>query len=212
MVVTQGVVQQIGQPVMFPDRGYSFCNCKNIWFTEWKNIDLENRHSNESVEVLHFYLSDLGLIRNNATEFHTVFVSILNKGYEKNKVLVEGVAPKTIEEFQRLGFVIKYVFGPWDIIWAYHTMEHLQYPLESLKEYYEMLNPGGVLFIAMPDPFFINFDNTSAWNHWLLREHHIMWDMDSFCDEAEAIGFKVSLKMRNMKIKVCKDMHIILRK
>ena len=22
------------------DRGYSFCNCRNIFFTDWKNIDL----------------------------------------------------------------------------------------------------------------------------------------------------------------------------
>jgi len=213
MVVTQGILNLTTGPVTFPDRGFSFCNCKNIWFTNWENIDRKGiKHDNEAVEVLHYYLTDLGFIPNTSEEFQTVFVPIINMGYGHNKVLVEGNAPKTKEEFKRLGFIVDDLLGPYNIIWAYHTVEHVQRQLELLKEYYNRLVPGGLVFIAMPDPFFINFDNLLGWGHWLLREHYIMWDMDSFCDEAEKIGFSIACKIRNVKIKVCKDMHLILRK
>lgn len=211
--MTQGIVRQDKGTLIFPDRGYSFCNCKNIWFTEWSNIDLRNRHNNESKEVLQYYLSDMGLVhKDKDNNFLVEEVFILNKGMGNNKVLVCGNAPETIKEFNRLGFVVDQEHSKWDIIWAYHIFEHMHYPLQELADFYNNLKPGGVLFIAMPDPYFINFDNPHSWEHWLLREHHIMWDMDSFCDEAEAVGFKVVYKNRNTTIKVCKDMHIILKK
>lgn len=171
-------------------------------------MDSRNRHSNESKEVLHYYLKEIHSI----DCYDSVFVFIMNKGIGRNTVFVEGIAPETRGEFERLGFVLKDVFGPWDIIWAYHTIEHEKEPLKVLRSYYDMLNPGGNVFIAMPDPFFINFDNLYAWEHWLLREHHIMWDMDSFCEEAKKIGYAVTYKTRNTIVNVCKDMHIILTK
>lgn len=195
---------------IFPDRGYSFCNCKNIWFTEWGNIDLRNKHSNESKEVAHYYLRDMGLTHNKDDKFQIELVYIMNKGLANNNVLIEGDAPETKAEFERLGFVLS--GPPYDIIWAYHTMEHEKDPLEKLALYNRLLKDKGILFVAMPDPFFIEFGDIYKWDHWLLREHHIMWDMDSFCDEAKALGLKIVYKTRNTAVKVCKDMHIILEK
>ena len=99
-----------------------------------------------------------------------------------------------------------------DVIWANHVFEHFHYPLEVLKKCYNLLNDKGKLFVGMPDPFFIAFENVYNWSHWLLRSHHIMWDMDSFCDEAEKVGFKTIMKHRNTEVNPQMDMHLIFEK
>jgi len=184
------------QPQVFPDRGYSFCNCKNIWFTDWKNIDPWYEHQNESVEVFQHYLKK-GFIK--------------NQGYKKNHISVVGNAPKTKSEAKRLGFEVE-DRESFNLIWSYHMLEHERYPLTMLQAYYDLLSEDGILFVAMPDPFFIDFEDIYEWGNWLLRENYIMWDMDSFCDEAEAIGFKVEQKIRNTDVKICRDQHLIFRK
>lgn len=204
-MVAQGLfkVNDEAEPLTFPDRGYSFCNCKNIWFTDWANIDTFYEYENESIEVLHYYL-EKGIIR--------------NQGYGKNKFMIYGNAPKTKAEAERLGFKInvdkffKYDEVPYNIIWFYHVLQHEKNPLGLLRSSYDALDKEGILFVAMPDPFFIDFADVYEWEHWLLRENHIMWDMDSFCDEAEAVGFKVEKKIRNTEVKLCKDQHLIFRK
>ncbi len=208
MIVASGMIRTSMTEVptlLVSDRGYSFCNCKSVWFTNWDNIDLRQRHNNESVEQLRFLLYE-GKIK--------------NEGLRKNQVLVLGEASLTEKEFKRLGFKIGKVvdygrtgeFGGFNLIWAYHIFEHMREPLQSLKEYHTLLVEGGKLFVAMPDPFFIEFEDLYTWEYWLLREHYVMWDMDSFCDEAETVGFKVIMKERNTKNRPCKDMHIVLQK
>jgi hypothetical protein len=66
----------------------------------------------------------------------------------------------------------------------------------------------------MPDPRFIDWDNVYRWGHWALREHHIIWDMDSFIKEAEKLGFKAVYKNRNdLFEQICtRDYQIILQK
>lgn len=216
ILVANGLVDMGKEFKMVPDRGYSFCNCKNIWYTDWSNVDLRSRHKNESIDALHFYLYNIRVRmsdeRNNNHEL--IDPPICNRGYKKNKVLVTGDAPKTVDEFNRLGFVVEQENGPWDLIWAYHSFEHFHKPLESLEFYFSNLNEGGTMFVAMPDPYFIEFDNPYTWQHWLLREHYIMWDMDSFCDEAEKVGFRTVHKIRNTEPKALpnKDMHLIFTK
>ena len=46
----------------------------------------------------------------------------------------------------------------------------------------------------------------------MLREHHIMWDMDSLVDEVEKVGFTVCMMMRNTEVSVQRDMHLVFRK
>ena len=204
ILFVQGLVKmnEEGEPQLFPDRGYSFCNCKSIWFTDWENIDVSSEVTNESPEVFQYYIAK-GIIR--------------NKGYLKNKFSCLGDAPKTVAEAERLGFDVgtdakDFHFEDFDLIWSYHVLQRECYPLTMLQAYYDLLKVKGVLFIAMPDPFFICFDDAHRWGHWLLRQNHIMWDMDSFCDEAEKIGFKTIMKLRNFEIKPKNDMHLIFEK
>ena len=181
----------------FPDRGYSFCNCKSIWFTDWANIDTRARHKNDSADVLKYYI-----LRGD----------IVNLGYKKNKFLCP-VEDTVVEEAVRLGWDVHDKLTEDNyIIWSYHELEHKCNPIVQLGMYYANLKEGGTLFIAMPDPYFIDFANAYGWRHWLMREHHIMWDMDTFCDELETIGFKIKFKTRNTRIKPNKDYHIICQK
>ena len=196
IIITHGITMDKNNHVSyFPDRGYSFCNCKSIWFTEWENIDQRYRHPNDSIKVLQHYLRTF---------------KIYNKGYKQNKFFCVGDDPVK-EEANRLGFNTE-SSEPANLIWCYHQLEHYERPLSELESYYEDLEKDGILFIAMPDPYFIDFNNAYSWGHWLLREHHIMWDMDSFCDELEKIGFKILMKERNFLVNIVKDYHIICQK
>lgn len=35
-----------GKGTLYPDMGYSFCNCKNIFFTKWENISTDEKGLN----------------------------------------------------------------------------------------------------------------------------------------------------------------------
>lgn len=199
ILVTRGFVRMSKDtdPEIFPDRGYSFCNCQNIWFTNTENIDLaaNKEHVDESVDVVRWYMNR-GLI--------------FNQGYQRNRVFCHGPAPETQAEFFRLGFVSDAF--PVDLIWSFHKIQRAINPLQVLGDYFNNLNPGGYLFVAMPDPYFIEFESPYEWRHWLLRENHIMWDMDSFCDAAEKIGFTTLMKKRNCDVQPCQDMHLIFKR
>jgi hypothetical protein len=71
-----------------------------------------------------------------------------------------------------------------------------------------------VLFVAMPDPYFIDFSDPYKWGHWHLKEHHMFWDMDSFCAMMERHGFKTVRKHRNVGYDfICiGDYHLIFQK
>lgn len=37
-MMIRGVYVENGKSQLFPDMGYSFCNCRNIFFTKWENV------------------------------------------------------------------------------------------------------------------------------------------------------------------------------
>lgn len=227
---------------VFPDMGYSFCNCKNIFYTNWENIKLgvydesyakryknadevnkkcaksywqmhkkrivENSNSGEKFLELGAvtpYIMDLA----KESGFDTTGLDIIKHDFshpmiEANFELWDG----------RIWFDDFSEKARFDVIWASHIFEHFQYPLDALDKCRELLEPRGLLFIAMPDPFFITWDSVYNWAHWHIREHHIMWDMDSFADECEKKGFELIYKERNTigMTETFGDFHILLRK
>lgn len=216
------------------DRGYSFCNCKNIFYTEWSNIDhrVYNNvyHAGYDDKTVDKYMVAY------AKEYFPMFKEFNPKG---NSFLDIGCINSTLldeaaSNWEITGLDInphsrnnhKFVFGnlddkstieqlsKYDYIWMSHVMEHLEKPLGTLKSLYGKLEDGGLMFIAMPDPYFIDWKNTYSWGHWHLREHHIMWNMESFIKECEYIGFECVFKKRNVLFDfICtRDFHLILRK
>lgn len=120
----------------YPDIGYSFCNCRNIFFTNYENIKR-------------------------------------NVGITSHKDPIQSLK----DEFSKM------------------------YSMESIK-------------IIMPDVYFVDWRNPSLWKHWLPRQHHILWDMDSFCDVARMVGFDVIEALRDMDVCSALPQHmtITLRK
>ena len=94
---------KIGDTVStYPDRGFSFCNCKSIWFTNWENIDHSVEHEDDC-EEFNRYMKD-GLLR--------------NEGYGKNRFFSESKA--TCAEAERLGFRVG--DSMYNLIWSFHDL------------------------------------------------------------------------------------------
>jgi hypothetical protein len=67
----------------------------------------------------------------------------------------------------------------------------------------------------MPDPYFIPWNNPLQWAHWVVKEHHILWDMDSFIDVCLEKGFNLEYNRRISGVyfnNLSGDFNIILRK
>jgi predicted SAM-dependent methyltransferase len=100
------------------------------------------------------------------------------------------------------------------VIWFSHVLEHLQHPIVALQSVYNSIRSGGYLFLALPDPFFIDYADTMKWGHWHLREHHVFFEMTTLCKILQEIGFEIVTAKHNIEEKfICNyDMHIVARK
>lgn len=211
------------------DKGYSFCNCKNIYFTKWENMEQEiydeeyvEKYDN-SAEILKkyskTYFPELKRLNPNISRFLEIGCindAILEEAEKEgwNPVAFDIVARESkysmiVGDIERgIGTRAKY-----DVIWASHIIEHLRDPIKAIKALRRHLNANGLLFVAMPDPFFIDHKNVYTWQHWWVKEHHILWDMESFVEEVEKIGFKCELQERNINPEfICNgDFHLIFK-
>ena len=213
-----------------PDQGYSFCNCKNIWFTDWKNInqdcydeDYFDRYNNEVVSKAIARYSEYFPILENVKSFMEIGCineSLLDKAKEEGWTTyaldinesVKGKHTRVIGDVEDRGSLKKVPLV--DVIWASHIFEHFKDPIQVAKNLYYKLSDKGYLFVAMPDPWFIDYNKPHEWDHWVIREHHILWDMDSFIDSMLEIGYKLVANKRNcISYNVCnRDFHVLLQK
>ena len=51
-MMIRGLYVENGKSQLYPDTGYSFCNCRNIFFTKWENITAEapNMYSDNYIQ------------------------------------------------------------------------------------------------------------------------------------------------------------------
>ena len=220
--------------VIIKDRGFSFCNCKNVWFTDWKNIE-QSVYDDEYVQryeglekyldkYVHNYFARISKVGfGNFLEIGCINDAILDaasrmgsKTFALDIVSRETKHEQIICDFNEMDTeeLIKKE-GKFNVIWASHVFEHFKDPLKALDQCTDLLNDGGYLFVAMPDPFFIDFNDVYKWGHWHVYEHHIMWDRDSFVDEVSKRGYECLLKFRNSGSTgfICTgDYHLIFRK
>jgi len=209
--------------VISKDLGYSFCNCKNVFFTDWLNIEL-GTYNDQYVQRYQSPQTN-ALLRRYVSHFWPYFhkaKSILDIGAVNDGILDEardrGLAAAGWDIAERESrhpmifgnFETKETDETFDLITASHIFEHFKDPIAALEKCHRLLNPGGRIFIAMPDPFFINWANPYTWGHWHVREHHIMWDLDSFANEMTKAGFRVLFKRHNIDMTfICNgDFHI----
>ncbi len=225
---------EIGGDIGFDkDRGYSFCNCRNIWFTNWEHMNqlvydqdyvkrYDSQHMSDILRNYHTqYLQEVARHKPNGSfmEIGCINPALLNafraSGYKTTALdmMKHDVGENDFIEgnFETIPFTPAAKF---DVIWASHVFEHFKDPIGAAAKCNELLTPGGLLFIAMPDPFFIDFKDIKTWQHFHLNEHHIMWDMDSFAEVIEENGFEIVFKKHNTSYEfICiGDFHIMAKK
>lgn len=214
-----------------PDQGYSFCNCKNIWYTNWKNIN-QTDYYDEHYSQLHYRERYRVELRRLFNEYYPLLQKHGNGG---NKLLDVGcivdflVDAATEKGYDCTGFDVekhalskcKFIVGDldvvelgekYDVIFFNHVIEHLHYPLKAITKLRNALNDGGLLFVSAPDPFQVNWEMPDRWCSWAVRQHYIMWDMDSLVDEFEERGFTTLLKKRNLDYRWLQDYHLLFKK
>lgn len=188
------------------DKGYSFCNCRNIFFTDWKNILLdiyddeyseaeggdEGDQANRIMEVekqwkvaQRFAPKAKSLL--NVGDYEDTFLDYLAKTNFKKMFLttIDLIPRESKHSFIHGNFEMR-DFGQekFDIIWMSHFMEHTKSPKDALLKAKSLLNPGGIIFNAMPDTHHIDWSNPLAW-YWMVQEHHTLWNMYDWIDFAE---------------------------
>lgn len=201
------------------DMGYSFCNCFNIFFTSWDNIDKRmydelyfKKYDTPNIKKIALYEIEkfFGLFKKFNPDIKSFFeigaISDDVLDYVKGKGLeVSGIdicRHPSKHQVTNCDFEQYYTTGEqYDVIFASHVFEHFRNPKRQLQKCFKMLNEGGLLYVAMPDTYFINFSggNPYQWD-WNVREHYILWGMDSFIEFAEPIGFKCMLAERGLDI------------
>ena len=198
------------------DRGYSFCNCLNIFYTDWSNISqtiynkiYSDKYKTNTVSTLlkkytTVYFNKLASYVGRIRKFvelgcitHTILDEARKRGWKTMGVDINPNIPINGHNIKICNVEQNKLDTKTDVIWASHIFEHFKYPLTVAENLYESLNRGGVLFVAMPDPYFINWKKPHEWVHWHLREHHILWDMDSFIEQLELLGFSNVFMFRN---------------
>ncbi|WP_224488154.1 class I SAM-dependent methyltransferase [Robertkochia flava] len=84
------------------------------------------------------------------------------------------------------------VEGHYDVITLWHVFEHMPHPESTLKKLRSLLNPGGVLIIALPN--FRSFDAgyyNSFWAAYDVPRHFWHFDKPSFTSLATAQNLQV---------------------
>lgn len=212
------------------ERGYSFCGCRDIFYTNWSNMrqtiydaNYTERYDNTiSTQALSNYLKYAPIIAEHAKGKDFLEIGCINPvildGFKKRDFNTNAldIIPHTFEGHGSLtgNFEDMTIDRKFDVIWASHIFEHFHKPIDAVKKCHDTLNEGGLLFVAMPDPWFIDFRNPYLWGHWHLEEHHILWNMMSFCKVLEEQGFEIIFSRRNYGGDfICvTDFHILARK
>ena len=216
------------------DKGYSFCNCHNIFFTDWSNMDKGEyddfyikRYNEPNAKIACWKFAEKYIPIIKESFGNRSLGKFLEIGSPNDSVLdvakVNGWHPIGLDlikrnsnhgflevDFENYEFQKKY-----DAIWASHIFEHFKDPIGMVKKCAKILVEGGILFVVMPDPWFVDWaNNPYEWIHWHIKEHHILWDLDSFCAVLEESGFEIIKKHRNTTYEfLCSgDFHIIARR
>lgn len=221
-----------GTPTVSPDKGYSFCNCKNIWYTDWVNIDQGKYKKYEDTEKSEKVAKEnkenkFNLTISRLVKYKKDINSFLNIG--SGKLFIEGLIKEHLgwdttcvdlnKKLDNKGHKVIYgdicddkvlnKLDKYDVIWASHVIEHLRYPLETLKKLKDKLTKGGLLYIITPDTYFIDYNRPKKFSHWWVHQHYILWDMGSLIKELKKMGYIVKLQKHNPN-PLCQEFHLLV--
>jgi predicted SAM-dependent methyltransferase len=234
-IYVRGMVKNLedsSTTVIVPDRGYSFCNCHNIFFTNWANIQQSIYNEDYKANYISDYLKSF---YDKYREIYFPIFSELNP-HGSTFLDVGCINPYMLEVAEEYGWEATGLdimdhkvdniitgsfedinpdeFGRYDFIWLSHVFEHFKDPEKAVWVLNEILNEEGIAFIAMPDTFAIDWEHIYNWGHWHVNEHHILWDMVSFIKFMEDRGFSCKFRKRNASgLFICNgDFHLVFQK
>ena len=192
-IMMRGLARDLEDNELFVarDRGYSFCNCNNIFFTDWANIKpgvSAEMSENDQYVQKHEIRKYLDILKENKENIADI--------------LTVGKIPEdTVKYLESEGVNVVEYGNHVDVAYVLNAFQGFRYPGDALNNYREMLREDGLLYISMPDTFFINFEegNPLRWD-WHVQENHILWNMENFIDYAEQHGFKCVFSDRNLSL------------
>lgn len=209
-----GIVKDIAsrKAMLVGDKGYSFCNCYNIFYTDKSNLD--NTIYGESYEESYAGVEELykpyfrfidpsttgGIFAEVGAVNDVIMDEALVRGY--SRAYCFDIGKRNTKHYQYLGDFEKVkssdLLHKIDYLFMSHVFEHFVNPKDTATEIGRLLNSGGKVFIAMPDPSQIQWTRPYDWQHFWLREHYILWDMESFVKFMELhSGLKCVHRERN---------------
>ena len=221
----QGTITVNGEYKLQDDKWYSFCNCHNIFFTDWSNMkqevyDESYQKKYEGAPINKKITDNYHRVFNAIPVYGGTFVEV---GVVTDQVMdiakVRGFDPIAVDINSTTKTKYPLIIGSLDestdkipmtdVIWLSHVVEHLKNPIDVMTKLFDRLNPEGCIYVSMPDPWFIPWENPHCWAHWHCQEHHIMWDMDSFIDMMIGLGYELVTSYRRS---YGADYHIIMRR
>jgi SAM-dependent methyltransferase len=218
-----GIIVSGNEAKIQPDKFYSFCNCRNIFFTPWENMEQEVYDENYQAKYNGTVVSPG--INNFAKKIFDsiptktgVFVEVgvvtdvildMAKDFGMDPVALDINATTKTKYPLIVGSLDNVDLPSADVFWLSHVIEHVRNPENVMRRVFDALRPDGSVYVSMPDTWFIPWQRPQLWAHWHSKEHHILWDMDSFIDLMVEVGFKLHSSERRSN--GC-DFHVILRK
>ena len=168
---------------------------------EWWNTTYDQRYS--------FFEQELSPDQRNILEIGSGPGFFLLRGKERGWNTT-GIEPskQAAEHSRSLGLDIHEVFldrdtlkgwGGYDVVHMSEVLEHVQDPAELLKNIYQLLNPGGILCVSVPNeysPFQYALRTQCDYEPWWVAPpHHINYfDFDSLSGVMERSGFSIVRK------------------
>lgn len=228
LIIFRGAIQDLEtkEYCVTPDRGYSFCNCRNVFYTDWRNIDLGiydkeyikihidpysspndyNQHYMEfekQWEVIKRYNPLAKSFLNIGDYSDTTFDYLKSTEWNKLELTAIDIIPREskyeliVNKFEDHDFNDR----KFDIAYASHFIEHTQSPDKVMSKIKDILNPGGIVFIAMPNTRHIDFPDNPMEFPWLVKEHHILWNMYDWADFVEEkVGLQCVFKQSSYDV------------
>jgi SAM-dependent methyltransferase len=146
--------------------------------------------------------------------------------------VVENVAKFDLKDGDA-NFITKYVDKKFDYVFSCHCLEHMHNPYEALKEWWEIVKPGGYLIVVVPDedlyeqgyfPSLFNEDHKATFTiskreSWSPKSHNML-DLYKSLNNAELLKLELQdYKFNRSKLhhavysrNVCYNLKKIIRK